>query len=470
VNLLAMMGAAALAAVPEGLDVDEIAPTWSIEADTSRVAEQPWWQTLGDPDLVRVVEAGLEGNPDLDSAYGRLQTAEASTVVAFSGLVPNASFDVSTTGQPAAVVFRCNVGPISPEELMSAQGGDGEEPTGLCFQGSALFNFRWGLDVFGRQLLQHKSARYEQQAAEGDQAATRLMVSGSLASAYLDALSAAQQVTILQQQLQAQSDLLEVLQLRYQTGGASGLDVLQQRQTVASTKAALPPARLAAKSQRRVLAALMGRGIAELPELPEGLPDPVEPPSIGTPADLVTRRPDLVAAHDRVTAARARRTSAIRALLPTLNANANAGWTYALGSELNAIETWSVGGSLSVPLFNGGAGIAGVKQATGQLRSVTGAWDTALLGAVRDVENGVVRDLEQSERHEAVGDQVDAARAAYDEARQRYLQGVDSFLAVLTAQAGLQSAELSLVQAHRDRLAARVQLWTALGGDTGVSP
>ncbi|MEM6925751.1 MAG: efflux transporter outer membrane subunit [Myxococcota bacterium] len=467
---MAMVGLAAVAAVPDALDVDDIAPQWSVEAVPGEVPAVPWWETMQDVQLAEIVGQGLAGNPDLDAAYGRLETAEATTLVAFAGLVPNASFDLTTSGQPADVVFRCAVGPISPDEFASLQNNQGDDPSGLCFTGSALFNFRWGLDVFGRGILNHKAARFEAEAARGDQAATRLMISGTIASAYLDAVSGAQQVTILEEQLASQLALLEVLELRYETGGATGLDVLQQRQTVASTRAALPPARLAAASQSRVLAALLGRGIGDLPDLPITLPDPVDAPPIGTPAQLVTRRPDLQAAQGRLVASRARRDAAVRGLLPTVSVNANAGWQYALASELSALGVWGIGGAVSVPLFNGGSGDGQVRQARGTYRATVSAWDTALLNAIRDVENGVVRDFEQAERHDAVSRQVEAARAAFGEARQRYLQGIDSFLSVLAAQSGLQAAELSLVQAHRDRLAARVQLWTALGGDTGVSP
>ncbi|MEN0066768.1 MAG: efflux transporter outer membrane subunit [Myxococcota bacterium] len=465
---MAWMGVAAFAA-PQVLEIDAIAPSWSVEADDSAMATGPWWEGLGDEQLDAIIERGLQGNPDLEAAYGRLEVAEAATLVAFSGLIPSAAFDLTTSGQPATVVFRCAVGPITQEELASLN-DPATDASGLCFTGSALFNFRWGLDVFGQGVLNHRAARFEAEAARGDQDATRLLVSGNIATAYLDALSSAQKVEILQEQLKAQSDLLEVLELRYETGAASGLDVLQQRQTVASTRAALPPARLSAQSQIRVLSALMGIGLEEVPTLSQTLPQPVPQPAIGTPADLVERRPDLTVARSRVTAAKARRDASIRGMLPTLSLNANVGWTYALASELSSLETYGVGGALSVPLFNGGALVGSVRSAKGTYRSQVSAYDTALLNAVRDVENGVIRDTEQAERHEAVKAQVAAARDAFEEATQRYLQGIDTFLAVLAAQGGLQTAEISLVDALRDRLAARVQLLTALGGDTGVSP
>ncbi|MEN0068122.1 MAG: efflux transporter outer membrane subunit [Myxococcota bacterium] len=458
----------AVHAAPQVLEIHAIAPRWSVKASNRAIAQGPWWKTLNDAILSEVIELGLASNPDMEAAYGRLDVAKASTIVALAGLVPSTSFDLTTSGQPGSVVFRCAVGPITPEELESFSNPTMEND-GLCFTGSALFNFRWGLDVFGEGILKHRSARFEAEAARQDRSAIRLLVSGSIASAYLDALSAAQKVTILVDQLDAQSTLLELLERRYEMGAATGLDVLQQRQAVASTQASLPLVRLSADSQLRVLAALMGAGLDDIPRLPNVLPGPPPPPTIGTPTDLISRRPDLVAARSRVTAAKARRRSSVRSLLPKVSMNANVGWTYALADDLSTLETFGIGGAFTVPLFNGGLGVAELRSAQGTYRTVVSAYNTALLNAVRDVENGVIRDRELATRHEAVKAQVVAVRSAFEEAKQRYLQGLDTFLAVLTAQADLQRAEVSLVDALRDRLAARTQLLTALGGDTGGS-
>ena len=118
----------------------------------------------------------------------------------------------------------------------------------------------------------------------------------------------------------------------------------------------------------------------------------------------------------------------MRGLLPTLSVSANTGWSYAIGSELSTIGTWSLGGSLTVPLFNGGATHGAVRSAAGNEIASVRALDAALLGAVRDVESALIQESEQRERHEAVQIQVDAARQAYDEARDSYLSGVGTFV------------------------------------------
>ena len=453
-------------AAPAGLQLEAIWPEWTVQVDDSPLPTEPWWTRLGDPTLDRAVEAGLAANPDLMAAQARLDAARGAALGAISGLLPGASFDISAAGQPLDVVFRCAVGPIDPAEF----GSIGQEPAddgGLCWTGNALLNLRWSLDLFGRTLLGHQAARHDVAAAEADRAAARLAISGGIANAYLDAVAADLQVAILEDQLQSQSDLLEILELRYAQGGASGLDVLQQRQSVASTRASLPTAAAAAERQRRVLAALMGA--AEAPPLATDLPEGSPLPPLGQPADLTDRRPDLQAASARAAAARARHAASVRGLLPTVSVSANTGWSYAQSDEFSSIGTWGLGANLSVPLFNGGATHGAIRQAAGGEVAAVRAWDTALLSAVRDVHNAVILDQRQAERHEAVALQLAAARQAHGEAQDRYLTGIDSFLNVLAAQGSLQGAELSLVSAHRDRLAARVQLWTTLGGNTDTA-
>lgn len=480
---------AAWAARPTPLAVDDVAPRWTVEVDDGAIPVGPWWDGFQDDGLSEVVRRALVANPDLDAAAGRLDAARGARLVALGPLLPSVNGSLTTNGQPLDTVFRCAVGPIDPAEFAALQGGGptggtgtggtgtgtgGSDDTGasLCWTGAALVNMNWTIDLFGQNLLGHRAAVLEARAAEGDLEASRLLIGGSAARAYLDVVSAQRQVEILQQQLDAQSNLLEVIELRYERGGASGLEVLQQRQTVATTRAALPVSRAAARSQARVLAALLGEGPTD--ELPLGadLPAPTPLPAIGTPRDLVDRRPDLRAAKARAAAARSRRSAAARGLLPSVSVSANAGINYAAADDFSTIDVWGLGGSVSVPVFNGGRLIGSVRSASGTELATVRAFDTALLGAIRDVENAIVQEQEQALRHRAVDDQVEAARQAYAEARERYLSGIDTFINVLQTQAGLQAAELSLVQAHRDRLGARVQLWTALGGTpaTGVTP
>jgi multidrug efflux system outer membrane protein len=197
----------------------------------------------------------------------------------------------------------------------------------------------------------------------------------------------------------------------------------------------------------------------------EALPEPGAPPDPGTPEELVARRPDTVAAHKRWDAQKLRVTSSTLALLPTLQAQAGTGWNYAYSDSFDSLAGWSVGGTASVPLFNGGQTHAGIRSARAQRDQAVHAWNQAVLTAVSDVRTAAIRDRENRLRREAIGAQLEAGRMAYEESLERYLAGVDPFVTVLTSWNTLQQAEIGALQAHRDVLSARIAFFTALGGN-----
>ncbi len=456
--MIAFLLAGALAAPAPAIEPVEL-EGFDVPADAA-ASQAPWYEQLGDADLANVVAEGLETSPQVGRSYAVLKQVRAGAMASFAPLLPRASFDVTTTGQPIDLVAFCAAG---RPDFTQPPAGD------WCFSGSAKLNASWQLDVFGKNTTAYLASRYEAEASEGDLAAQRLSVGAAIASAYLDHLAAREQLRILETQLQAQRDLLSIVELRYEQGSSSSLDVLQQRSATAGTEALLPPARVNALATAQQLAVLIGVDPSQPPEVALTLPEPGPPPDPGTPEELVARRPDTVAARKRWDAQKMRVTSSTLALLPTLQAQAGTGWNYAYSDSFDSISGWSIGGSASVPLFNGGQTHAGIRSAHAQRDQAIQAWNQAVLTAVSDVRTAAARDQENRKRREAVEAQLAAARLAYAESRERYLAGVDTFITVLTAWNSLQQSELSALQAHRDVLSARIALFTALGGP-GATP
>jgi len=456
--IAAFLLASALAAPAPAIAPDELDSFASL--DGAEVATGPWYEQLGDPILADVVRSGLDSSPQVGRSYATLKAARAGELAAFAPLLPRASFDVSTTGQPIDLVAFCAVG---APDFTQPPAGD------WCFQGSARLNATWQLDLFGRTTTGFLASRYDAEAAEGDLAAQRLSVGSAIASAYLDHLAAREQLRILEAQLQAQRDLLTIVELRFEQGTGSALDVLQQRSATSSTEALLPPARISIQATAQQLAVLIGADPNRPPTVGDALPEPGAPPDAGTPEQLVARRPDTVAAHKRWDAQKLRVTSSTLALLPTLQAQAGTGWNYAYSDSFDSLSGWSVGGTASVPLFNGGQTHAGIRSARAQRDQAVHAWNQAVLTAVSDVRSAAVRDRENRLRRQSVKAQLEASRQAFDESQDRYLAGIDPFVNVLTSWNGLQQAEIGALQAHRDVLSARIAFFTALGGN-GATP
>ncbi len=471
----------------------ETTTTWTT-GESPPVSATPWWQTLGDTALAGVLDAGLGGNLDLQAAWGRLDQARAGALQAASPLMPSVTFDITTSTQPidtfgfqfSALGFggggSAAAAPPATEPTTTTPTGTTTGTAGppgsleapaapvvpelpeLFHSGQGALNARWVLDVFGRQTLAWRASHHEASAAEGDRAAQAIAVTTLIAEAYYDVAVSRARVRVIEDQILAQEQLLELLRLRFEAGSATGLDVLQQQQALAGTRAILPPVRAGLRARELQLALLLGRPPADVPTVSDILPPPAPLPPLGRPADLADNRPDVRAAAERLTASHQRSTSAKLGFAPTLSASAAVGRQFTWLTEYDDQPFWNVGVGVSVPVFQGGAVWSGVRQARGAEHTAIATWNQGWLSALQEVEAAVAADVERRAAHEAAVAQEEAARATFDESRDRYLAGLDSYLTVLQSQAALQNAELNRLQAHRDLLSARIQLHDALGG------
>lgn len=452
----------AQAATPEVLDLRGEVYAEAVQGPASEVA---WWETLGSSELDALMAAALGGgNFDALAAWSRVEQADAIARQNLANLFPTATFDFAVNTQPLnAFGFQAQLQGAA-SGAAGAPGGVVAAPT-LVNTGSAQFNASWPIDLFGRSFLTWRASRFDALATEGDREATLVALATRVAEAWLDVVAANRRLDVLDAQLVAQESLLELIQLRYEHGTSSAVEVLQQRQQVSALRSQVPGARSVQRTRSQQLAVLVGRLPSEVRVAQDALPEPPPTPATGIPAELVTRRPDLRAASRRIDAAHARKVAAVRALLPSLRLTAQAGWQGAeLGGDLGTTDVWSVGGALSVPLFQGGRTLAGMKAArAGEDLSVY-QYNGALLTAVGEVEGALTLEQERRLQLSAATEQSSAANAAYDNARDRYLAGLDSYTTVLTAWNALQQAELSLLLAQRDLLGARVQLHDALAG------
>lgn len=424
------------------------------------VAQTPWWQGLGDPELGRVVTQALGGNDDLEAAWARVDQSRAVARQTASPLLPSLSANGSYTATPADVQwFSFGGSPPQPPPSPTAVVAD---PV-ISLRGT--LDARWLIDLWGKDQLAWRAARYDRLATQGDTQAAALSVSVAVGEAWYDHALAAERLRVVRDQVQTNRDLLEVVELRY-GADATGLDVLQQRQQLASTEALLPAAEAGADLTRQRLAVLLGEDPSTWTTEAGALPAVGEAPAVGTPADLVEHRPDLRAATARAEGARRRKMSAQRTLLPQLTATGQWGRqsTTTWEDEPQDGPVASYGVSVSVPLFQGGRTWSGVQAATAGERAAMASWEQSFRLAVADVEGSLRTDEQARDALAAQERQLEAATLAFDEARLQYLEGTYPFLNVQSALVARQVAELSVLQARRDRVGARIQLHEAVGG------
>jgi len=443
-------GATSLAA--DGVVADS---TYSA-GDSAPVATERWWESFEDPLLNRAVEQALAGNPDLMAAKALGRQARALMSQQRSALFPSVSASASSSWAPTATLgFGFGL-----DELP----GQSTERPDVYSSGRAAVGANWQVDVFGESTLRYRAARRDALAAESDVDGQALQIANLVAQAYLDVITSKKQVAILEAQHQTNMDLLEILEQRYAGADTSALDVLQQRQQVAGSRAQLPNARLMLSTTEQRLAVLLGEMPTTAVAVSETLPELPSTPSVGSPEALERNRPELRGAERRVQAARDRYTAAWLSFLPLVGVNGEVGGQFTDIGDMRTQMFWSIGGSLSVPLFTGGRTMGGLRQARSALDEARARQTSLVLSANSEVEAALAREAAQRDLVDALTEQLAASDLALTTARDQYLSGLTPFLNVQTSLNRRLGAALSLSQGERDLLSARIALHQAIGG------
>ena len=434
---------------------DELGPTADerfSRGSAEAVSSEPWWRDFGDERLTAAVEAAMTGNRDLAGLRAVEGQLRAAGMQARSALSPT----VSANG----------FGTVAPMDSLGFGFGLPTDPTApkTYVQGQGTLDAQWQLDVFGRSAATWRAQQRDAEAAEGDVENLASATASLVAGAYFDVVAAQERVSVVEAQIRTNRELLEILELRYERGDSQSLDVLQQRQQLASTEALLPTLELVRDTSNQRLAVLLGQLPNRPVEVASTLPEPSASVNVGTPAELVQNRPSLRSAADRLRSARDRRWAATASLLPTLGLSATAGWQFIDRGEFTDQTYWNAGASISVPIFGGGRNLGTIRQSRAAYDGQAAQFEGAVLTAVQEVEGALSREQYQRQAVDAQAAQLQAARAASEAAKDQYLRGVAPFLNVQNALAREQAAELTLIQGRRDLLSARIALHVALGG------
>lgn len=437
----------------------ELGPSYAgAPTSAARVSNQEWWTRFSDPELNALVEQGTRSNFSVLTAQSRIEEADAIVAQQLAPLLPTATWDTSlTTGPLDSLGFQFGGG------IGGAMGAPADLPD-LYWQASSAVNVNLAIDITGKNVLGHRAAKNDHQAAKHDVDIQRQAVASQITAAYYDLVTARAQLKIAQKQVETNEQLLELTQVKFDAGQANAVDVLQQRQQVAASKVQIPRAEQQEKAFQQRLAVLMGEAPGQQFDTPHALPSLPARPDVGAPTDLLRARPDLRAKTERLEATEKRTKVSRRSFAPNLSLNGRGG--------VQAIKTtgdwrdqpfWSISATLSVPLSTGGSTHAKMRQAKAQQRTASRDLSQSTLVAVQEVEDALLREQQQEELLELYEQQYDAAKAAFEESRTRYAEGVSEYLPVLTSLASVQRVELDIVTAERDLIAARIALYTALG-------
>lgn len=431
---------------------------FSKDGDGPPLDAEPWWRSFRSASLDAAVDATLLGNLELKQAWARLAQAEASATSAGAARIP--SIDLGAT--------------VNRLEIDQRGGGAAGLPVRVGEVYSLGPSLSYELDLFGRIGATADAARFAATATARDADVTALTLTGRAVDAWFTAVENNALSRLVEDQVQTGEQLVEVTRTRFENGGGSALDVLQQQRLVESTRAELPRVRGAAERSVNELAVLTGQAPSSAAlEVPDALPSLPPLPGLDVPGALLARRPDLDAAFQRLAQADRDVAAAVAARYPRLSLNASYSFDSSELADLFDRTILSIAADLTAPLIDGGQRRAEVRRTRAVLEERTLALSQAFLVAVQEVEDALSLEARGLERVGTLEAQREFAVQEVEQARRRYVGGVDTYLQVLNALTNLQALDRQLVQERAAVLRSRAQLLRALGGawqDTDDAP
>jgi multidrug efflux system outer membrane protein len=411
--------------------------------------EAQWWQQFGDPLLDNLVSQGLSANLDLKAAAARVAAARAiftdQRLDQLPTVTSGAGYEHAKAQQPGLSDSR-----IETESY------------------SLGFDAGWEIDLFGRVRRSVEAARADAESAQYQLRDVQVTVAAEVARNFFELRGAQQQIAVARRNLENQRETLRITQVRYEAGRGTELDLSSAQARFSQTEAGIPLLIALEQRSKHRLAVLLGRapGQLEADLSPQPITPLVRQLAVGTPTDLLRRRPDVRAAERSLAASTARIGVATADLFPRLSLTGFVGYIAgnpgAIGESIS--KAWSVAPTLSWAAFDLGSVRAKMRAAEARSDESLAVYEQTVLRALEDTENAFVGYSQQQTRLASLMQQASASRRAAELARIQYREGVIDFLRLLDAEGTLLQAEDAVAQSETALQVSVVTIYKALGG------
>lgn len=413
-----------------------------------------WRAYFKDPTLQALIEAALAHNRDVQLAALRVEEARHALGLQASYRWPSVSIDADMARARTPADLNLTQRPLlgSQYEIGLAQAA-------------------WEIDLWGRVRSLTDAARASYLAADSTRQAAALAVMVQVAQTYLMQCELEERLALAQRTLSSRETSYRIFSRRVAVGSTSRLDLMQVETLLTQAQLMVAQLEQAVASNRHALSLLVGAptALAVSPSRVEAIDLPALAP--GMPSELLTRRPDIVAAEHRLQAAHANIGAARAAFFPrvALTSNFNTASAALSGLFDAGSEKWQFVPFISLPIFDGGRNASNLSLAEVRKEMAVADYERTVQSAFRDVLDALSASQWVSRQ---VDVQTQAAKAQAERARLaqlRYDHGATTFLEVLDAQRDLLTLEQSVVQLMRQQRAAQVSLFAALGGVPAVA-
>lgn len=440
-----------------------------------------WIRSFGDPELTALVHDAVERNPDLKAAAARVEASRYAIKVAASSLYPRIA--MKGLGERSGREIGGNRGAgIDPPDLggLGVDLSSGNPDTSSLDSSSQRWVYglgigaAWEADVWGRIRSKKAAAKAESAALEADYEYARQSLAAAVARAYFSVIEASQQEANAEETLGYYEEYLKLTDVRKQQGHASDYEIAQVKSRTAGAKDTYFTAQAARAQAIRAIEVVTSRYPAGKLRIRRNFPAQPGPVPAGLPAQILERRPDVIAADRRVAAAFHRTHEARAARLPRFSLSAAGGMGTAQLDTVGVIEAvnWSLAAGVIQPIFFGGELKAAQDIRTAEQKASAASYVGVALRAFEDVEDALASDYYLRKREGALSDMVSASSDTVKFGRTRLGEGQEDMFTILRLSGENLAAKIELTKIRASRLRERVNLHLALGGDfkgTGVT-
>lgn len=416
-----------------------------------------WWKDFNDNVLDSLITVGLANNYNLAIAAKRIAVAENTMHSAASAYYPSLGLNAGWT----------------KSRTSGMNGNEGAKASYASYFDLGL-SLSWQIDLFGKITSQtrEKNALYKASKAEFDGA--MLSLAASIATNYFQLRVWQAELQVAKEHSERQQKVVAIAEARFECELASKLDVTQARGVYYSTLASVPVLENSINTAITSLAILVGAYPEDLKPLlssPAPLPDYHMIIPVGVPADLIRRRPDIIAAEHEITAYAEALGVAKKDFLPTLTINGSIGTSAHRGGDLFSKESlgYTIAPTLSWTIFNGLQRKYNTAIAREQLEIGIDNYNEAVMNAVGDVDNAM-------SSYRAALLHIDALQLVMEQSNESlrlsidlYKNSLTQFSNVVDAQMSVLENQNSLIVAHGQALNYIVSLYKAIGGGLNIT-
>jgi multidrug efflux system outer membrane protein len=421
------------------------------DGDAREIANTEWWKQFQNPVLDTLITEALSHNRNIKIAAANVEQAAGVLMQVRSPLFPQIGYSAGGTKQRASEESATPLPPTVSNPQTSYQ---------------ALSSASWEIDLWGRIRRTSEAARAEMFATEEARRGVILSLVASVACNYIQLLGLDEQLLISKRSLDTYAESVRLFELQFKYGQVSQMNVEQARTQYETAAAAIPQIESQIAQTENALSILLGRNPGTIPRGKTVHELMLPPVPAGLPSDLLANRPDIRQAEQNLIAANAQIGAARALYFPTISLTGVFGFASSDLSDLfkGPARIWNYAGSLTGPIFTGGAIYGQVKQAEAIWKASLLNYELTIQSGFSDVENALVTRRKLIEQVQAQERLVKAGSEYERLARLQYDGGYSPYSTVLQAEQQLFPSELNYAQYRSSLFISLVNIYKAMGG------